>query len=430
MENGIILTNNNLKTLYPIGENMFLNLFKNASLKLAKKGGEKFLSSLQKFFEDSRLINEIHDMADKTLFLAAASSKEYRHIESIKEDNIYDKFIELCFNHQSLGVDIESFVYNNYANKTNSTQKYIIGFFTELSLIIFNVLKNNAKPDTKIILKGQELGFSQILSKLSFIESKLAENSNPPTTVVTYCSNMQNSRWEIKNYEPALKGKKIIQTISLTLTNSIFNQQHGDSFWELEKVSLIENFSKKVAPLLENGDSFSVLGLAPIPLLILYGNQFANRPNIDVYQLKKTPSTWAWEDCSQRLDIKTTWHSDKTKSKKAVIILSFSGKVELNNVNKVIDTTCFPTIELSIENPYDDFLRSKQQLNEFLVEYRKIKATLLELGVSEIHLFAAIPVSFAISIGQMFNPNYDASIITYDYKQNIYTKAITIGENK
>ena len=73
-------------------------------------------------------------------------------------------------------------------------------------------------------------------------------------------------------------------------------------------------------------------------------------------------------------------------------------------------------------------MRSKQQLDEFFIEFRKIKSKLLELGVKQIHLFAAIPISFAISIGQAYNPNYDANLVTYDYKQGIYTKALTIGE--
>lgn len=407
---------------------MLCNWLKNKSLELAKKGGENFLSALKKFFKDSQLINEIHDRADKELFLAAASSKQYHHVESIKENDIYDKFIEMCFDRQTLGVDVVKFVETHYSRKRKSAKKYIVWFFNELNMIIFDVLKNNASSETKIILRGQEIGFSQILTKLAHIENRLAENTNPLTTVITYCANMQNSRWNIQNYEKALTNKQIINTISLSLSNSILDQQNGDTYWESERKSLIYNFSRKVNPLLEDGGSFSVFGLAPIPLLILYGNLFANRPNIDVYQLKKNPSSWEWENNDTKLNISTTWLSNFAHASEAAIMLSFSGKVNIANVNNTIDTTSLPTVELSIENPYDDFLRSKQQLDEFLIEFRKIKSKLLELGVKQIHLFAAIPISFAISIGQAYNPNYDANLVTYDYKQGIYTKALTIGE--
>ncbi len=407
---------------------MLCNWLKNKSLELAKKGGENFLSALKKFFKDSQLINEIHDRADKELFLAAASSKQYHHVESIKENDIYDKFIEMCFDRQTLGVDVVKFVETHYSRKRKSAKKYIVWFFNELNMIIFDVLKNNASSETKILLRGQEIGFSQILTKLAHIENELTKNTNPPTTVITYCANMQNSRWNIQNYEKALADKQIINTISLSLSNSILDQQNGDTYWESERKALICNFSRKVIPLLEDGGSFSVFGLAPIPLLIFYGNLFANRPNIDVYQLKKNPSSWEWENNDTKLNISTTWLSNFAHASEAAIMLSFSGKVNIANVNNTIDTASLPTVELSIENPYDDFLRSKQQLDEFLIEFRKIKSKLLELGVKQIHLFAAIPISFAISIGQAYNPNYDANLVTYDYKQGIYTKALTIGE--
>ena len=391
---------------------MFFSFFKKTALQLAKIGGKKFLAALKKFITDSRLINEIHDRADKDLFLAAASSEEYRHIADIKERNIYDKFIELCFNQHLEGINIEQFVETNYSHKTPEAKNYIKCFFYNLSMIIFEVLKSQVSPDSKIILKGQEIGFSQILTKLAHIENELTKNANPPTTVITYCANMQNSRWNIQNYEKALADKQIINTISLSLSNSILDQQNGDTFWENERKALICNFSRKVIPLLEDGGS----------------NLFANRPNIDVYQLKKNPSSWEWENNDTKLNILTTWLSNFSHASEAVIMLSFSGKVNIANVNNTINTASLPTVELSIENPYDDFLRSKQQLDEFLIEFRKIKSKLLELGVKQIHLFAAIPISFAISIGQAYNPNYDANLVTYDYKQGIYTKALTIGE--
>ena len=145
---------------------MFFSFFKKTALQLAKIGGKKFLAALKKFITDSRLINEIHDRADKDLFLAAASSEEYRHIADIKERNIYDKFIELCFNQHLEGINIEQFVETNYSHKTPEAKNYIKCFFYNLSMIIFEVLKSQVSPDSKIILKGQEIGFSQILTKL------------------------------------------------------------------------------------------------------------------------------------------------------------------------------------------------------------------------------------------------------------------------
>ena len=57
-----------------------------------------------------------------------------------------------------------------------------------------------------------------------------------------------------------------------------------------------------------------------------------------------------------------------------------------------------------------------------------MKSSLGSKGVKRIHLFASIPIAFAIGIGQAYNTNYDPEIITYDFNQGVYTKALTIGE--
>lgn len=410
---------------------MFCIWTKEKMINLATTGSRKLLSALRKFLRDSQLINEIYDRADKDLFLAVANSKEYCYVEDIRENDIFDKFVELCFDQQSLGLDVEGFVNEHYPHKSKKAKRYVIWFYHQLSAIIFDVLKRNSSPDTKIILRDQEIAVEKILDKLSVLEKQIIATSakKSPTTVVTYCANMQMTRWHIDNYESAIDDKEIVCTISLTLSNSTFTQQDGQIFWNNEKSSLIYNFERKVAPLLEEGGSFSVFGFAPAPLLILFGNQFANRPNIDIYQLKKTPSTWKWEKSASKLNIKTIWHQELTNVTEAVMILSFSGRVSLENINKNLNTKELPIVELTIETPYEDFLRTKEQLDEFVKEFRKTKSILTSAGIKQIHLFAAIPVAFAITIGQAYNPNYDAKLVTYDYNQGIYTKVLTIGEN-
>lgn len=109
-------------------------------------------------------------------------------------------------------------------------------------------------------------------------------------------------------------------------------------------------------------------------------------------------------------------------------MLSFSGKVNLENVRKAVNCDNKRIIELTLENPYDDFLKSKSQLDQIMTEYRKIQAELESLGITRCHLFAAIPISVAINIGQAYNPNYSIQLETYDYAQGVYTKTLSIGE--
>ena len=141
--------------------------------------------------------------------------------------------------------------------------------------------------------------------------------------------------------------------------------------------------------------------------------------------MKKNPSTFAWRKRGKKLNIVTTWLND-VQSPEVALVMSFSGKVNIDNVKRTIGNDK-AIVEMGIEEPYDDFLRTKKQLDEFLTEYRKLKAAFERLGIKKVHLFAAIPVAFAIGIGQAYNSNYDAEIVTYDYKQGQYTEAISIG---
>ena len=108
--------------------------------------------------------------------------------------------------------------------------------------------------------------------------------------------------------------------------------------------------------------------------------------------------------------------------------MSFSGPVNKNDVMRAIGKK-IPLIEMSIKEKFDDLLRTKNQLNEFLTKYRKVKSSLVAKGIKTIHLCAAIPIAFAIGIGLAYNPNYDPDLVTYEFRQGIYSRALTIGGN-
>lgn len=289
---------------------MLLNFLKNKSLDLAKKGGEKFLSAIQNHIEDCNLVYQINDRIDSELFLSAIKTGQYKHVEDIKEDNIYDQFIELCLNQKINNSDIITFVNTHYPHKSKKAKRYIVSFFNSLNSIVYKVLIDHASFETKLIIRGQEQTAKTLLTALQNLEAKIAQMQklDTPTTVVTYCANMQNNRWSINNYQDALNEKHIHNTIDLSLKNSTLDQNDGSSFWDIERRSLNYNFRRNVLPLLESGLSISLFSLAPIPLLIYLGRLFANRPNVDVYQLRKQPSTWEWEQNADPLIINRINH--------------------------------------------------------------------------------------------------------------------------
>lgn len=389
-------------------------------LELAKAGGIKAAAAVRKWFKNSEIINEINSRIDSEVFFDAASTDDYKYVEDIRENDIFDKFIEYCVSNTALGFDIEQFVDKYYKDKSGEAREYVIAFFKRIAKVIEEVLISHSSTETKLIISGQKT-LEEILKRL---ESDRRRNGTP-TLVVRYSANMQNKMWSLESFKYDVDHCNIIDTIDISMQNFPMYQKDGVLFWRIEKKSLEDAFKNKVLPRLELGLAVDLYGLAPIPLLVLLGNLFANRPNINIYQLKKNPSTFAWSKRGKKLNIVTTWLND-VQSPEVALVMSFSGKVNIDNVKRTIGNDK-AIVEMRIEEPYDDFLRTKKQLDEFLTEYRKLKAAFERLGIKRVHLFAAIPVAFAIGIGQAYNSNYDAEIVTYDYKQGQYTEAISIG---
>ena len=389
-------------------------------LELAKAGGIKAAAAVRKWFKNSEIINEINSRIDSEVFFDAVSTDDYKYVEDIRENDIFDKFIEYCVSNTALGFDIEQFVDKYYKDKSGEAREYVIAFFKRIAKVIEEVLISHSSTETKLIISGQKT-LEEILKRL---ESDRRRNGTP-TLVVRYSANMQNKMWSLESFKYDVDHCNIIDTIDISMQNFPMYQKDGVLFWRIEKKSLEEAFKNKVLPRLELGLAVDLYGLAPIPLLVLLGNLFANRPNINIYQLKKNPSTFAWSKRGKKLNIVTTWLND-VQSPEVALVMSFSGKVNIDNVKRTIGNDK-AIVEMGIEEPYDDFLRTKKQLDEFLTEYRKLKAAFERLGIKKVHLFAAIPVAFAIGIGQAYNSNYDAEIVTYDYKQGQYTEAISIG---
>lgn len=167
---------------------------------------------------------------------------------------------------------------------------------------------------------------------------------------------MQVIQWTLNRIVPS-RGDLSIKNFPM--------RPESKEFWSYSQKSLVDEFNKRVLAFLEDGYAVDLYALAPIPLLVLLGNLFANRPNINIFQLKKVPSTFEWEEDGEKLNIKVSQFTVEFIGEEAALLMSFSGKVNKNDVMRAIGKK-IPLIEMSIKEAFDDFLRTKNQLNEFL----------------------------------------------------------------
>jgi CBASS immunity sensor of nucleotide second messenger signals len=165
----------------------------------------------------------------------------------------------------------------------------------------------------------------------------------------------------------------------------------------------------------------SVFALAPIPLLIYFGKQLGDVYPTDVYQRHRHPESWSWQDLDDPGFNYTVLYPEPADpaGDRVVVCLSLSGTIHPSEAEHAVGED-LPTYTLTISDPRRDFLRAKDQLELFRVEWARLLAKIREKHgpKAEIHLFPAIPNSVAVQIGRVILPKSDPTLIVYDHDHN------------
>lgn len=203
-------------------------------------------------------------------------------------------------------------------------------------------------------------------------------------------------------------------TVEIGLKNSAAKDSDLD-FWKIEINNLRKHFQSKVLNLVEQSPvkHLSVFALGPIPLLIELGRLIGDIQPADVYQRRREPSTWIWDEKEREINFKVT--QPQQMHKRVALNLSLSGNISDDRIVKVLgkDTDIWT---FTIDEPNNDFLHSKEQLVKFRKRMRRLLDEIkLQHGQdTELHLFPAIPVSVAVELGRIWMPKADMKIHIYD----------------
>ncbi len=215
--------------------------------------------------------------------------------------------------------------------------------------------------------------------------------------------------------------------IELSLKNSL-SQDRDELYWSTEEYNLVAQFNQKVKPRLMscNTDHYSLLALAPQPLLIKLGTLYNDLHSVRVYQKHREPSTWKWQTATTKIEYKLVEPKDKTKQ--PALIFSLSADINYERIEKVIGKTT-SIWEITIDSPNNDFLKTEKLLSDFrsITRYalNKIK---LHHGRADLNIFPAMPVSASIELGRVWMPKADMPLIIYDEnrEKDGFHKTLTI----
>ncbi|MDE0088142.1 MAG: SAVED domain-containing protein [Candidatus Poribacteria bacterium] len=166
----------------------------------------------------------------------------------------------------------------------------------------------------------------------------------------------------------------------------------------------------------------SVFAIGPMPLLMFLGKCIGDTVPADLYQshrnIDDTNHTWSWPKEEQDTEthyIVNPLHVNKDSTSVA-IVLSLSGKIDSDRHEPLVSEN-FSVYEITIENPFPHFLKSRKQLEEFSREYRKLLNEIQSThGDScQISIIPAAPAPIAVECGRVLLPKSDPEIFACEY---------------
>ncbi len=203
------------------------------------------------------------------------------------------------------------------------------------------------------------------------------------------------------------------------LNIGMINSAHTDdvaAYWEIEGDNLRKRVTQQVKPQLADGTikHLSIFALAPQPLLIMFGSLISDIPAAEVYQLHREPPDWKWQEHPATFDYIIQEPASKVDGDPALVI-ALSATITDDRVKAILGVNA-SIWRMSILDPNNDFLKSREQLRMFRQRTRhlldRIKATHGEYVT--LHVFPAMPVAAAVEFGRIVMPKADLPLKIYD----------------
>lgn len=146
----------------------------------------------------------------------------------------------------------------------------------------------------------------------------------------------------------------------------------------------------------------SLFAIGTIPLLVYLGSRLSDKIPVDLYQRHRQTNNWSWKTDGPVAQYVTRKVRAGTDPASVALVLSLSGMVNIEGLPHAIDGS-FSVYEITVrgDGPTPDFLRRRESLETFRLEYRKFLARLPSEHpqVTNIHLFPAVPAPVAVACG-------------------------------
>jgi hypothetical protein len=235
---------------------------------------------------------------------------------------------------------------------------------------------------------------------------------------INYCSCVQSMfpSWYPANERP----------ITLSMNSEL--KDSSCDYWNAESAHLYKIYERKIEPLIEDDHCkhFSVFALAPQPLLIQLGALLTDKISVETYQPHREPKGWRWKEELENFDF--IIQEPEEFNGTPALVFSLSAHVAHDRIIRVVGDT--DIWEVTIQNPHNDFMKSKSQLAAFRECVRRVIVAIANKHGNDtpLHIFPVMPVSCNIELGRARMPKADMPWIIYDqdFGTNEFIKSIEL----
>ncbi len=209
----------------------------------------------------------------------------------------------------------------------------------------------------------------------------------------------------------------------INISKSDFDRFGDSNYWE----AFAKDINRKIKYYFEEGINevkvkhLSVFAIGPMPLLIYLGRCIGDTIPTDLYQshrnIADTNQTWSWQKGEKT---RTSYIINKIRmvknSDKVALVLALSDTIKSDKYDTFVDES-FSIYEITIDEPSPHFLKTREQLEHFSYEYRKLLNQIqAKHGRNcRILLLPAVPISVAVECGRAILPTKDPIISVCEY---------------
>lgn len=202
----------------------------------------------------------------------------------------------------------------------------------------------------------------------------------------------------------------------------------ADRYWQAGREKIDEGVERIREGLrLDHLNHVSLFALARLPFLVYLGRRLDDAYPVEVYDRHRETDSWIWPGTEASHEFNMDVPASRETA--AVILANVSGTIQAHELPPGVAGYPLVSITPTSGVPRPGLVSDRPTLAAFERAFRTVLAQLEERAkaVRELHIFAAAPISAAITMGRCINPQVHPVTHAYARANGSYIRALEIN---